>query len=489
MSSPPAPELNIIPPQTPVAPPHSLDFPHPSQYQNTHPAYNDAISQLSRNLSVTSVSSTSSRVSQHSITSGGGGNGGKERKRRSFNPFHREKEDESLISVIDGGLHSSEYLPNSNGTPEKNRSRSASRVSLVPPNLRPEDLDADRSTPESRTLAILTADTILQPVDHDTLSPTSDLGSPTSVSSKRRSRLSAFFTRGHAKSDSSSSAADFSSPPPPLNVTRSRSSSRVDPHVPIQLSALELALFPDRAEKDGGPITNEKLASLPLQDVLHLAVQLHTLSKASTVVKKKHHIRRDEFGTVEDDPRLILSTKMFIQLAERGSKGGEILAGLALRFVPPSYLSSTIIVQEVQLMMFSPSPHRHGWGIQPNEAQGLHYLRSAASEAIVDLQQSLHSTSTNPNSSSNNNSNDEERAYLRFAIYEVANSFLFGLGVEKNERKGSRVPRDGSRPRGPGGKRDKFKAATWYRKAEKSGGTPIVGNSWIWKDKYGPADE
>ncbi|KAH8915394.1 hypothetical protein BT69DRAFT_1271761 [Atractiella rhizophila] len=478
MSSPPAPELNIIPPQTPVAPPHSLDFPHPSQYQNTHPAYNDAISQLSRNLSVTSVSSTSSRVSQHSITSGGGGNGGKERKRRSFNPFHREKEDESLISVIDGGLHSSEYLPNSNGTPEKNRSRSASRVSLVPPNLRPEDLDADRSTPESRTLAILTADTILQPVDHDTLSPTSDLGSPTSVSSKRRSRLSAFFTRGHAKSDSSSSAADFSSPPPPLNVTRSRSSSRVDPHVPIQLSALELALFPDRAEKDGGPITNEKLASLPLQDVLHLAVQLHTLSKASTVVKKKHHIRRDELGTVEDDPRLILSTKMFIQLAERGSKGGEILAGLALR---------------------------HGWGIQPNEAQGLHYLRSAASEAIVDLQQSLHSTSTNPNSSSNNNSNDEERAYLRFAIYEVANSFLFGLGVEKNERKGleylemAAVLGDPDAMngladaylagRGPGGKRDKFKAATWYRKAEKSGGTPIVGNSWIWKDKYGPADE
>lgn len=133
---------------------------------------------------------------------------------------------------------------------------------------------------------------------------------------------------------------------------------------------------------------------------------------------------------------------------------------------------------------------RHGWGVEPDPPTALTYLTHAASSAA-----SIESAALSNGSSSGGAAKGE----LVLAIYELANCFRHGWGVERDavaarqyyETAANLGDTDAMGEvawcylEGFGGKKDKFRAAGYLRRREKAG-VKVVGESWIWKEKYDP---
>ncbi|KAK4034007.1 hypothetical protein C8A01DRAFT_49507 [Parachaetomium inaequale] len=133
---------------------------------------------------------------------------------------------------------------------------------------------------------------------------------------------------------------------------------------------------------------------------------------------------------------------------------------------------------------------RHGWGCQPDTAKAVTFLSAAASNAAdvehLALQAGL-------------KKGGAAKGELVLAIFELANCFRHGWGIPKDpiaakqyyETAANLGDTDAMNEvawcyfEGFGTKKDKFAAAKYYRLAEKNG-NKIIGNSWIWKDKYEP---
>lgn len=196
------------------------------------------------------------------------------------------------------------------------------------------------------------------------------------------------------------------------------------------------------AAADVPPLSQPKVDhSSSAEDKLQLAINLH------------------ETGDLEK------STALFASLADtRGPSStlAQVLYGLALR---------------------------HGWGIEPNAPQALHYLRLAASQA-AQIETAALSTSLRGGSA---------KGELVLAIFELANCYRYAWGVEKDpvaarayyETAANLGDVDACEEvawcytEGFGGDKDKWTAAQYLRMAEDRG-RKIVGGSWIWKDKYDP---
>ncbi|KAL9030563.1 MAG: hypothetical protein Q9196_001324 [Gyalolechia fulgens] len=135
---------------------------------------------------------------------------------------------------------------------------------------------------------------------------------------------------------------------------------------------------------------------------------------------------------------------------------------------------------------------RHGWGISPDPPLAITYLAQAASNSAAVESAAL---------SSGMKKGGAAKGELVLAIYELANSFRHGWGVEKDpmaarsyyETAANLGDTDAMNEvarcyeEGFGGKKDRFMAAKYYRLAEQHG-NKTLGNSWIWKDKYTPKD-
>jgi len=133
---------------------------------------------------------------------------------------------------------------------------------------------------------------------------------------------------------------------------------------------------------------------------------------------------------------------------------------------------------------------RHGWGCKPDPANAVTYLSAAASNAAsiedLALQAGL-------------KKGGAAKGELVLAIFELANCFRHGWGVEKDpiaakqyyETAANLGDTDAMNEvawcylEGFGCKKDKPAAAKYYRLAEK-GGNKTLGNSWVWKPKYDP---
>ncbi|KAK3330822.1 hypothetical protein B0H66DRAFT_75857 [Apodospora peruviana] len=133
---------------------------------------------------------------------------------------------------------------------------------------------------------------------------------------------------------------------------------------------------------------------------------------------------------------------------------------------------------------------RHGWGCTPNAAAAVNYLSAAASNAAeieaLALQAGL-------------KKGGAAKGELVLAIFELANCFRHGWGIPKDpiaakqyyETAANLGDTDAMNEvawcylEGFGTKKDKFAAARYYRLAEDSG-NKIIGNTWIWKEKYDP---
>jgi TPR repeat protein len=124
----------------------------------------------------------------------------------------------------------------------------------------------------------------------------------------------------------------------------------------------------------------------------------------------------------------------------------------------------------------------HGWGIPSNPPLAVTYLSLAARNSAAIESAALDAGLKKGGAA---------KGELVLAIFELANCYRMGLGVDKDPVAARRYFETAARlgdvdameqtarcyEDGIGGKKDKFMAAKFYRLAEE-GGHKIVGNSW-----------
>ncbi|KAJ5816243.1 Tetratricopeptide-like helical [Penicillium robsamsonii] len=140
---------------------------------------------------------------------------------------------------------------------------------------------------------------------------------------------------------------------------------------------------------------------------------------------------------------------------------------------------------------------RHGWGMRSNEKEGVRWLRKAVDSVGLEML-------ANPDAPGASKAKELQKAYrVQFAlsIYELGVSYLNGWGIEQDKSLALRCFEIAGQwgdvdamaeagfcyAEGVGCKKDMKKAARFYRQAE-SKGMSMVGNSWIYKDKYNETD-
>ncbi|PGG98247.1 hypothetical protein GX51_06895 [Blastomyces parvus] len=138
---------------------------------------------------------------------------------------------------------------------------------------------------------------------------------------------------------------------------------------------------------------------------------------------------------------------------------------------------------------------RHGWGMRPNQREGVQWLRKAADSAILEA------GSSEPRGR-NIREDKARQAQFALSIYELGVSHLNGWGIEQDKALALRCFEIAGHwgdvdalaeagfcyVEGLGCKKDLKKAAKYYRMAE-SKGMSMVGNSWIYKPKYMSDDD
>lgn len=131
---------------------------------------------------------------------------------------------------------------------------------------------------------------------------------------------------------------------------------------------------------------------------------------------------------------------------------------------------------------------RHGWGCTPDPGAAVAYLHTAVKVAIGFERHARDNDTHLPEIAS-----DE----LKLALFEIANSLRYGWGCPTSAASARAFYRTAAELgdvdamhelawcyiTGFGGKKDKFEAAQVLRRAEGQG-SKMLGNSWIWKEKY-----
>ncbi|GEM10562.1 cell cycle inhibitor, Nif1 [Rhodotorula toruloides] len=141
---------------------------------------------------------------------------------------------------------------------------------------------------------------------------------------------------------------------------------------------------------------------------------------------------------------------------------------------------------------------RHGWGCQVNAPLGFRYIQSAAESVVHDLDRVVFGGRSLSEAEANTKAAKNE---LVLALYEMGQSYRFGLGVEKNKKMAVSYFKlaadlgdvDAQQDvafcysNGKGCEKDKTLAAHYYRLAIAQGASDF-GLSWVYKEKYLPGD-
>ncbi|GAB7354751.1 hypothetical protein MBLNU459_g5159t1 [Dothideomycetes sp. NU459] len=141
---------------------------------------------------------------------------------------------------------------------------------------------------------------------------------------------------------------------------------------------------------------------------------------------------------------------------------------------------------------------RHGWGMRPNQTEGVTWLKRAVDSSSLEF---LADQGTGPGGVAKPATAEDRtrKAQFALAIYELGMSYMNGWGIPKDkplavrcfEIAGSWGDLDALAEagfcytQGVGCKKDLKKAAEFYRRAA-DGGMSMAGNSWIYKPKYMP---
>jgi TPR repeat protein len=134
---------------------------------------------------------------------------------------------------------------------------------------------------------------------------------------------------------------------------------------------------------------------------------------------------------------------------------------------------------------------RHGWGMRENKAEALQWLRRAVDSGLLEV------ADDESNSATDLLKKKQRRAQYAVAIYELGKCYGNGWGAAQDKSLALRcyeiagnwgdadalVEAGYCYAEGVGCKKDMKKGAKFYRAAEAKG-VSMVGNSWIYKEKY-----
>ncbi|KAK8089085.1 hypothetical protein PG997_004046 [Apiospora hydei] len=143
---------------------------------------------------------------------------------------------------------------------------------------------------------------------------------------------------------------------------------------------------------------------------------------------------------------------------------------------------------------------RHGWGMRPNQREGVEWLRKAAEGASVEIAED--EGNVKDGKTVDFTERKTRKAQFALSIYELGVSHMNGWGIEQDkalalrcfEIAGSWGDVDALTEagfcyaQGVGCKKDLKKSAKFYRMAEAKG-MSMPGNSWIHKSKYADDDD
>lgn len=134
---------------------------------------------------------------------------------------------------------------------------------------------------------------------------------------------------------------------------------------------------------------------------------------------------------------------------------------------------------------------RHGWGMRPNQQEGVQWLRKAANSASLEVANDEGLAETKGGARGDPMERKTRRAQFAYSIYELGVSHMNGWGIEQDKALALRCFEIASNwgdadamaeagfcyAQGTGCKKDLKKAAKYYRMAEAKG-ISMVGNSW-----------
>jgi TPR repeat protein len=143
---------------------------------------------------------------------------------------------------------------------------------------------------------------------------------------------------------------------------------------------------------------------------------------------------------------------------------------------------------------------RHGWGMRSNQKEGVQWLRKAVDCAMLEVADDEDASSDTP--AKDVSEKKAHRAQFALSIYELGVSHLNGWGIEQDKALALRCFEIAGNwgdldalteagfcyTQGIGCKKDLKKAAKLYRTAGAKGAS-MVGNSWIYKEKYDEKEE
>jgi TPR repeat protein len=138
---------------------------------------------------------------------------------------------------------------------------------------------------------------------------------------------------------------------------------------------------------------------------------------------------------------------------------------------------------------------RHGWGMRENKAEALQWLRRAVDSGQLEIAED--EDSSKHGQPADLAKKKKHRAQYAVAIYELGKCYMNGWGAAQDKALALRcyeiagnwgdadalVEAGYCYAEAVGCKKDMKKAAKFYRQAEAKG-VSMVGNSWIYKDKY-----
>lgn len=213
-----------------------------------------------------------------------------------------------------------------------------------------------------------------------------------------------------------------------------------------------------------------------------------------------------QLSAKSDDPALAVLSKRFkdMTLEDHVSAGIALHEKGDLREASYHWQHAAFKGDHTAMLLYGLAV-RHGWGMRQNASEAVKWLRKAMESSLGDNKTfDLKSPSSvlpaiMSEEKQDNKSSTLKKAHIGLALYELGMSYLHSWGTEKDEDMALRAfELAGSlgdsdalceaaglyMKNGPKGrKKDLQKAARLYREAADKGAN-MIGQSWIYKDKY-----
>ncbi|KKA30807.1 hypothetical protein TD95_003665 [Thielaviopsis punctulata] len=299
-------------------------------------------------------------------------------------------------------------------------------------------------------------------------------------------------------SDSVKSGSNEAPPSPPTRPSSSSSRPNLS-NLSLPAAAAAAAAPTDNAtpaDNDGVKSTESKPKPEPLQ-----------LQTATTPLSESARLRTamSAAATTSDGPSTIRQRRSSLPTASEMTAEEHLQKGIECHengSLSESTYHLRIAAQQKNptAMLLYALACRHGWGMRPNQAEGVDWLRKAAElahdELAEDEEQAKEGKRVNTLESKT------RKAQFALSIYELGVSHMNGWGIEQDKRLALKCFEIAGNwgdvdalaeagfcyAQGMGCKKDLKKSAKFYRMAEAKG-MSMVGNSWIHKAKYDSDDE